>query len=109
MERLGIPVICVISNDSGWGMISLAEEMIRPEEVAARGHANVKLADRRAYERIATMWDGHAEMVTDPDEILPAIRRAAANGKPSIVNVIVDNESKTGSIAGYASFVRASV
>jgi hypothetical protein len=40
----------------------------------------------------ALTWGGHAEMVTDPEEILPAIQRAAANGKPSIINVEVDKK-----------------
>jgi len=31
-------------------------------------------------------------MVTDPGKIIPAIKRAAANGKPSFTNVEVDPE-----------------
>ncbi len=37
MARLGIPVVCVISNDSAWGMIRLAERYIRPEEIETKG------------------------------------------------------------------------
>ena len=54
------------------------------------------------------MWDGYGEKVTDPEEILPAIRRATANGKPSIINVEVDNESLSPFIAGYANMVAPS-
>ncbi|MBW2233418.1 MAG: hypothetical protein JRH17_23815, partial [Deltaproteobacteria bacterium] len=43
---------------------------------------------------------------TDPEEILPAIRRAAANGKPSIVNVEIDNESLSPFIAPYAEMFK---
>jgi hypothetical protein len=93
MARLGIPVVCVSSNDSGWGMISLVEKYIRPEEIATRGQCNTELYPMRAYEKMVAMWDGYGEKVTDPKEILPAIRRAAANGKPSIINVEVDKES----------------
>jgi acetolactate synthase-1/2/3 large subunit len=57
---------------------------------------------------MAAMWDGYGEQVTDPEEILPAIRRAAANGKPSIVNVEVDNESLSPFIAPYAEMVKGS-
>jgi acetolactate synthase-1/2/3 large subunit len=106
MARLGIPVVCVISNDSSWGMISLLENFIRPEEIAERGPCNTELHPMRAYEKMVAMWDGHGEQVTDPDEILPAIRRAAANGKPSIVNVQVDNESLSPFIAPYAQMVK---
>ena len=90
MARLGIPVVCVISNDSGWGMIRMEQETAWREEVEGKGSCNVDLAQVRAYEKMAAMWDGYGELVTDPAEIVPAIRRAVANGKPSIINVEVD-------------------
>ncbi|MCP4962081.1 MAG: thiamine pyrophosphate-binding protein [Actinomycetia bacterium] len=106
MARLGIPVVCVISNDSGWGMISLVEKHVRPDEIAERGTCNTDLQHMRAYEKIVEMWDGHGEQVTDPDQIVAAIERAAANGRPSIVNVEVDNESLSPFIAPYAEMMK---
>jgi len=106
MAKLGIPVVCVISNDSAWGMIRLAEKYIRPDEVAEKGHCNVELHPMRAYDKMVAMWDGHGEQVTAPEEIIPAIRRAAANGKPSIINVEVDQVSLSPMIAAYADMVR---
>jgi thiamine pyrophosphate-dependent acetolactate synthase large subunit-like protein len=32
-------------------------------------------------------------MVCDPEEVIPAIKRAVANGKPSIINVEVDRDA----------------
>ncbi|MCP4682330.1 MAG: thiamine pyrophosphate-binding protein [Desulfobacterales bacterium] len=108
MAKLGIPVVCVISNDSAWGMIRLAEKYIRPDEVEEKGHCNVELHHMRAYEKMAAMWDGHGESITDPEEIIPAIKRAVANGKPSIINVEVDKVSLSPFIAGYANMVKPS-
>ena len=108
MARLGIPVVCVISNDSAWGMIRLVERFIRPDEIKEKGQCNVELHPMRAYERMAAMWDGVGEQVTDPEEIVPAIKRAAASGKPSIVNVEVDKVSLSPFIAGYANMVKPS-
>jgi acetolactate synthase-1/2/3 large subunit len=106
MERLGIPVVCVISNDSAWGMIRLEQRWTRPEELEQKGQCNTELHDMRAYEKMAAMWDGHGEMVTDPEEIVPAIKRAAANGKPSIINVEVDKVSPSPFIGGYAAMTK---
>ena len=106
MERLGIPVVCVISNDSAWGMIRLTENFIRPDEIKAKGHCNVELHHMRPYEKMVAMWDGHGEMVTDPKEIVPAIKRAVKNGKPSIINVEVDKVSLSPFISPYASTVK---
>lgn len=87
--RHGVPVVCVISNDSAWGMIKHLEEGMRPDEVS-QGHVGVELPHMRAYERIVEMWDGYGERVTQPEEIVPALQRAAASGKPSIINVETD-------------------
>lgn len=106
MARFGIPVVCVISNDSAWGMIRLAERFIRPDEIEAKGQCNVELHHMRAYEKMTAMWDGYGERVTDPAEIIPAIKRAAATGKPSIINVEVDKVSLSPMIAGFANMVK---
>jgi len=106
MERLGIPVVCVISNDSAWGQIRLVETFTRPEEIKQKGQCNTELRHMRAYEKMVSMWDGHGEMVTNPEEIVPAIRRAVANGKPSIINVEVDKVSASPFIAGYAAMTK---
>jgi acetolactate synthase-1/2/3 large subunit len=108
MAKLGIPVVCVISNDSAWGMIRLVEKYIRPDEVKEKGQCNVELHHMRSYEKMAAMWEGHGEVVTDPEEIVPAIKRAAANGKPSIINVEVDQVSLSPFIAAYANIVKPS-
>jgi len=97
MARLGIPAVVVISNDGAWGMIRLEEKHGSSEEVKARGHCHTELLDGegniRAYEKLVAMWGGHGEMVCDPEEVIPAIKRAVANGKPSIINVEVDRDA----------------
>jgi acetolactate synthase-1/2/3 large subunit len=109
MARLGIPVVCVISNNSSWGMIHMAEKYVRPEEIETKGPCNVALHHMRAYEKMSEMWGGYGEQVTDPEQILPAIRRAAAtvgDGKPAIINVEVDDVSLSPFIAGYANMIK---
>ncbi len=103
MAKLNVPVICVISNDSAWGMIKLSEDFIHPDEVEGPGHCNVDLHHMRAYHRMVEMWDGHGEVVTEASEIIPALRRAAANGKPSIINVEVDKTNMSPMTQAYAA------
>ncbi len=93
MARKGIPVVCVISNDSAWGMIRLEQKYTWAKEVEEKGQCHTELYEMRSYEKMVTMWDGYGEIVKRPKDIVPAIKRAAANGKPSIINVEVDHES----------------
>lgn len=88
-DRLGIPVVVVISNDSSWGLIKLAESLANADRMAG-GPCALELSHMRAYEKIAAMWGGHGEKVTKPEEVIPAIKRGFASNKPAIINVEVD-------------------
>lgn len=105
MARFEIPAVIVIANNSGWAMIGMTENFIRPDDIARDGQCNTTLPHMVPYEKMVEIWGGYGEKVTDPDEILPAIRRAAANGKPSIVNVEVDDVSLSPFIAHYADIL----
>jgi acetolactate synthase-1/2/3 large subunit len=105
MARIGIPVVCVISNDSAWGMIRLEQQYTWANEIEEKGQCHTELQEMRAYEKMTAMWDGYGEIVKKPENIIPAIRRAVANGKPSIINVEVDHESLSPFIAGVQNMV----
>jgi acetolactate synthase-1/2/3 large subunit len=78
--RHGVPVLVVISLNGGWTG--------DPE----RAKPGRDLAYTR-YDQIALTLGGHGEYVEDPDEIRPALERAAAAvaaGKPALVNVLTD-------------------
>ncbi|MDR1571993.1 MAG: thiamine pyrophosphate-binding protein [Clostridiales Family XIII bacterium] len=90
MARFGMRIICVVSNDAQWGMVKMAETMRSGDEVS-KGYIATTLAERR-YEKVAEALGGYGEYVEDVGEVVPAIRRAYASGKPSIINVRVDSE-----------------
>jgi len=101
--RFGVPVVCVISNDSAWGMIKYSQDM-RHAALTEPGRVGVDLQQMRAYEKLAAIWDGYGEKVTDPNEIIPAIKRGLASGKPSIINVEVDNITTSPSTRGLVTY-----
>ncbi|MDD2556222.1 MAG: thiamine pyrophosphate-binding protein [Syntrophaceticus sp.] len=100
--KQGIPVVCVISNDSSWGMIKLSETFIHPEEVA-KGHVANELAHMRRYDKLPEMWGGYGELVTKPEDIVPAIKRGFESGKPAIINVEVDKENMSPVTKGFGA------
>jgi acetolactate synthase-1/2/3 large subunit len=90
--KQGVPVVCVVSNDSSWGMIKLSEQFSNPEEVK-KGHIANELSYMFRYDRFPALWDGYGELVTDPEQIVPAIKRGFESGKPAIINVEVDRHN----------------
>jgi thiamine pyrophosphate-dependent acetolactate synthase large subunit-like protein len=78
--RHGAPVLVVISLNGGW-----TGDPDRAKPGRDLGYTR--------YDKIAEALGGHAEYVEAPDEIRPALERAAAAnaaGKPALVNVVTD-------------------
>jgi acetolactate synthase-1/2/3 large subunit len=44
------------------------------------------------YDQVAEALGCHAELVSEPAELRPALERAFASGRPALVNVLTDPE-----------------
>jgi acetolactate synthase-1/2/3 large subunit len=89
--RFGLPVIGVMGNDGAWG------QMMRPQgAVYGWDRLTATLLRYTRYDRVVEALGGHGERVERPEDIRPALERAAASGKPALVNVIIrqDREFK---------------
>ena len=93
--RHGIPIVVVVNNDQGWGMI-------RHGQRARYGPDHVVGAELGAtrYDKVAEGFGAHAEFVTTASGIRGALERAFASGKPACVNVMSDpNQPHISSLA----------
>ncbi|ETK37363.1 thiamine pyrophosphate-binding protein [Microbispora sp. ATCC PTA-5024] len=88
MVRFGLPFVGVVGNNSSMNQIRYGQAAKYGEERARVGNT---LGDIR-YGDFAKLLGGHGEEVRDPAEIRPALERARASGKPSLINVWVDPE-----------------
>jgi acetolactate synthase-1/2/3 large subunit len=91
--RFNLPIIGVIGNDGAWG------QMMRPQgAIYGWNRLQGTLLNYTRYDKVVEALGGHGEYVTEPDQIRPALDRAAASGKPALVNVIIrqDREYKGG-------------
>jgi acetolactate synthase-1/2/3 large subunit len=82
--RFDLPIVGVVGNDAAWG------QMMRPQGAMLgpdRLHATLLRPTR--YDQVVEALGGHGEFVERPEEIRPALERAAASGKPALVNVII--------------------
>ena len=90
-----IPIVVVLFNDLGWGMIRHSQEV-------RLGRALTGLTDlgRIDYHKFVESMGGYGLLVEKPADIRPAIEAAYASGKVSLVNVMTDPKAiSPGSIA----------
>jgi acetolactate synthase-1/2/3 large subunit len=85
--RYGINITAVIFNDGLWGMIKRSEQRKAPGETNFVG---LDLEQNTHYEKVVEGLGGYGELVTNIDDLRPAIQRAVASGKPGCVNVMVN-------------------
>ena len=91
--RFGLPVIGIVGNDAAWG------QMMRPQgAMMGWDRLNGTLLQRTRYDKVVEALGGHGELVERPEQMRPALERAAASGKPALVNVMLrqDREFKGG-------------
>ena len=56
----------------------------------AKGYIATELP-YRPYHEMCRIWGGYGELVTEPTEIIPAIKRASESKLPAIINVKVNS------------------
>ena len=89
-QRFGAPYLAVVGNNSHMNQIRYGQ---MAKYGTQRGNVGNALGDVR-FSQFAAMIDGYGEEVHEPNQILPALRRAreeiAKTGKCAVVNVWVD-------------------
>jgi acetolactate synthase-1/2/3 large subunit len=83
--RHDLPFVCVVNNDQAWGMIKHGQEICYGAERLIGSELG-----RVHYEKVAEALGGHGELVEKDGDLVPALERALASGKPACVNVLTD-------------------
>ena len=83
--RKNLPIVVVISNDLGWGMIRHSQEL-------RIGHAieNGTFIGKVDYHKMVEAIGGRGFFVQNPQDIKPALEEAFASNKVCCINVMTD-------------------
>jgi acetolactate synthase-1/2/3 large subunit len=84
MVRHHLPAVLVVGNNGIWGLEK------HPMQAIYGWDAAVDLQPECRYDKVVEALGGAGEMVTDPEEIGPALDRAFASDVPYLVNVVTD-------------------
>ncbi|HUL28124.1 MAG TPA: acetolactate synthase [Streptosporangiaceae bacterium] len=84
LVRHRLPVVMICGNNGAWGLEKHPMQALYGYDVAA------DLQPRCRYDEVVAALGGAGEIVTRPDGIAPALRRAFGSGVPYLVNVITD-------------------
>ena len=74
----------MIGNNGIWALEKHPMETIYGYSVAA------ELQPETRYDQVVEALGGHGELVRSPGELRPALERALASGRPSLINVLTD-------------------
>jgi acetolactate synthase I/II/III large subunit len=86
LVRHKLPVVIVCGNNGAWGLEKHPMRALYGYDVLA------DLQPACRYDEVVRALGGAGELVTSPDQIAPALRRAFASNAPYLVNVVTDPE-----------------
>lgn len=85
----GVAPILLVFNNGMYGTIRMYQERTYPERVSGTLLTNPDFA------RFIEAFGGHGEVVARTEELVPAYRRAAASGKPALIEIRMNPEQVT--------------
>ena len=92
--RFNLPIVSIVGNNGAWNQTT--------QGVVRRGMRGIGtyLSQDTDYAKIMEGMGGHAERVTDAEEIRPALERAFNSGKPALLDVVTDPEVAYAAMGG---------
>ncbi|PSK97424.1 acetolactate synthase-1/2/3 large subunit [Murinocardiopsis flavida] len=87
LVRHKLPVVMVCGNNGIWGLEKAPMQMLYGYDVIT------ELTPQTRYDEVVRSLGGGGELVTRPEEIGPALRRAFDSGVPYLVNIATDPEN----------------
>jgi acetolactate synthase-1/2/3 large subunit len=84
LVRHGVQVVSVVGNNGIWALEKHPMEMLYGYSVVA------DLRPGTRYDEVVRALGGHGELVSQPEQLGPALRRAFDSGLPAVVNALTD-------------------
>jgi acetolactate synthase I/II/III large subunit len=93
-QAYALPMLTIVCNNAIWHSTKAATQQVMPDgwAVSTENYPLCNLTPSPRYEKIVAAHDGYGEMVDDPKEVLPALKRALKvvkeEKRQAVLNVI---------------------
>ena len=84
LVRHNLPVVMIVGNNGIWALEKFPMQALYGYDIAAELRPGLR------YDQIVETFGGKGEVVEEPDELGPALKRAFDSGAPYLVNVLTD-------------------
>ena len=84
-RRYGANIVVIVNCDRGWGMERSSQLFAQLGDMV-----ECDFYPGTRYDLVAQAFGCHGELVEDPDQLLPSLERAAASGKPALIQAVVE-------------------
>ena len=89
--RMGIQIIGIVGMDGVWNNIKTFHEAYSP------GNTVADTLGYRPYHKYVESMGGYGQLVRKPKDLIPALKKAEKSGKPSLINVQLDQAVRNSS------------
>src|SRR5947199_9576505 len=84
LSRHGVSVVAVVGNNGIWALEKHPMEALYGYSVAA------ELRPETRYDQVAEALGCRGALVSQPDQLRPALEQAFESGQPTLINVLTD-------------------
>ncbi len=99
--RKELPLVCVVGVDNQWGLeVGIYRGTFGP----GTAEPGVHWSNKVRFDKIAEGFGCHGEYVEKAEDLGPAIARAYASGKPTVIHVPIDPKANAEDKPQYAEF-----
>ena len=99
--RKNLPVICVVGCDYSWGLeVGCWRKQVGPDSPETEAH----WGNWVRFDQIAQGFGARGELVEKEEDIAPAVERAIASGKTTVIQVPIDPDANAMDAPNYEEF-----
>lgn len=99
--RKKLPIVCIVGCDYAWGLeVAVYKGNFGPQSPETEAHWGKQVR----LDKVAEGFGAHGQFVERAEDIAPAVQRALASGRPSVVQVSIDELANATEVPGFEEF-----